>query len=110
MTGPLDCGRGLHLFHNPKTATNAQVISNKVQQLSNAASPEGLEFVRALDRNAISGVITAPPLASLVFVIVWLSIYLRKTEENQGNVDTQVVVTTAFTIAIYLVTAGKCCK
>ena len=52
----------------------------------------------------------ALPMASLVFVIVWLSVYLRKTKENDGKVDTQVVVTTAFTIAFYLVTAGECCK
>ena len=70
----------------------------------------GLEFVRTLDRGALSGVIMAPSLASLAFVIIWLSIYLRKTSENEGKVDTQVIVTTAFTIAIYLVTTGKCCK
>lgn len=67
----------------------------------------GLEFVRALDRSAIGGVIIAPSVASLVFIAVWLSIYLRKTEDNSGKVDQQAVVATAFTVASYLVTAGK---
>lgn len=51
-----------------------------------------------------------PPIASLVFVVIWLSVYLRKPKEGKDRVDTQVVVTTAFTIASYLVTAGKYCR
>lgn len=49
----------------------------------------------------------APPTASLLFVVVWLAVYLRKTDANDYKVDVQVVVSTAFTIASYLVTAGK---
>jgi len=110
VTEPLDCGRGLQFFHHPEAAPKAQAISKRVQKLPVATPHEGLEFIRTLDRNAIGGVIMAPPMASLVFVIVWLSVYLRETKENDGKVDTQVVVTTAFTVASYLVTAGKYCK
>ena len=52
----------------------------------------------------------APLIAFLAFVIVWLSVYLRKTKENDGKVDAQVVVATAFTIASYLVIVGKYCR
>lgn len=110
ITGTLDCGRGFRFFHHPETAAEAQAITRQVQKLSSAASHEGLEFIRILDRRAIGGVILAPPIASLVFIIVWLSVYLRETKENDGKVDTQAVVSTAFTIASYLVTAGKYCR
>jgi hypothetical protein len=110
ITGTLDCGRGLQFFHHPETAAKARAITGRVQKLPNATPHDGLEFIRSLDRRAIGGVIMAPPMASLVFVIVWLFVYLRKTEDNDGKVDTQVIVTTAFTIASYLVTAGKYCR
>ena len=108
-TGTLDCGRGLLFFHNSKAA-KGRVIADKVQSLQSAPTHEGLEFVRRLDRTAISGVIMAPPLFSLMFIIVWLSVYLRKTTESDDKVDIQAIVTAAFTIATYLVTAGKSCK
>ena len=108
-TGSLDCGRDLHFFHYPEITTKAQTISKSVQKLPGATPREGPEFIRTLDRNAIAGVIMAHPTAPLVFAIVWLSISLRETEENDGKVNFQVVLTTAFTIASYLVTAGKSC-
>jgi hypothetical protein len=111
VTGNFDCGCGLQFFHHPETAAKAHAVVKRVQELSNPTPHKGLEFIRTLDRNAIGGVIMAPPIASLMLVIVWMSVYLRKTEENDGKeVDTQVFVTTAFTIASYLVTAGKYCK
>jgi len=110
VTEPLPCGRDLNFFHTPEKAEEATTITEIVQGVPSDTAPSGLEFIRTLDRSALSGVIMAPSLASLVFVIIWLSIYLRKTSENEGKVDTQVVVTTAFTIAIYLVTTGKRCK
>lgn len=109
-TEALDCGRRLGLYHRPKIAGRSRAIAERVQETSGAISMEGLEFIGTLDRNAIGGVIMAPSLASLAFVIIWLSIYLRKTEANDGKIDTQVVVTTAFTIAIYLLTAGEFLK
>ena len=110
ITGTLGCGRGLQFFHHPETATKAQAITERVQKLPNATPREGLEFIRSLDQRAISGVIMAPPTASLVFIIAWLSVYLRKTKENDGKVDIQSIVATAFTVASYLVTAGKYCR
>jgi hypothetical protein len=110
VTETLDCGRGLRLFHKPEAAGEIKTITEIVQRLPTATPAQGLEFVRVLDRSGVCGVIVAPSLASLAFIIIWLSVYLRKTSENEGKVDTQVIVTTAFTIAIYLVTTGKCCK
>ena len=107
VTGTLDCSRGLQFFHHPETTTKAQAITEGVQMVPRATSNEGLEFIRTLDRNAIGGVIMAPPVASVVFVVVWLYVHLWKTEEKGGKVDTQGVVTTALTVASYLVTADK---
>ena len=68
---------------------------------------QGLEFVRRLDRRAIIAVILTPSLLSAVVVIVWLAVYLRKSEKDDDTVDVQAVTTAAFTMAAYLVTAGK---
>ncbi len=65
--------------------------------------------MRALDRNAIGGVIMAPSIASLIFVVVWLSVFLKKQEGSDSSANKQVVVSTAFTVASYLVTAGEYC-
>ena len=81
-------------------------ISKLIQGLSTPTLHEGLEFIRILDRVAINGVILAPPVASLAFVLLWLSLFLKKSQGGDTMMDVQVVVTTAFTIAAYLVTAG----
>jgi hypothetical protein len=60
----------------------------------------GLEFVRSLNRSAVTGIILTPAAASLLFAIVWISVWIPKGK------DAQTVVSTAFTIASYLVTAG----
>jgi hypothetical protein len=60
----------------------------------------GVEFVRKYNRAAIAWVVLTPPLGSLIFAIIWMSIYLR----DPG--DTQATITAAFTVSTYLVTAG----
>lgn len=42
-----------------------------------------------------------------VFIVLWLFVYLDTSRNDNGRIDVQVVVTTAFTIASYLLTAGK---
>jgi hypothetical protein len=64
----------------------------------------GIEFVRRYNRNAITGVVSIPPLASLIFAAIWMSWFL--TREKDDKYDPQVIVTTALTGALYLVTAG----
>ena len=78
-----------------------------LRELSSSKPRRAVELVRALDTNAIFGVIITPPITSLVFTAVWMSIYLRRTDDSVNHVDVQAVVTTAFTIASYLVTTGK---
>ena len=108
VTGTLDCGRRLQMFRYSETIPEVQrTLTSQVQLLSTADPAQGLEFVRNMDRRAVGTVIIAPPVASLIFVTVWLVIYLRKSEDSDEKVDVQVVVTTAFTVASYLVTTGE---
>ena len=62
----------------------------------------GIEFVHRYDRNAIASVVLIPPLGSLVFMVIWMAVFLS----SNGEKDVQVIVTTAFSGASYLVTAG----
>ena len=47
-------------------------------------------------------VIMTPLLALIVFAIVWIRVHVHKE-----GVELQALVTTAFTVAIYIVTSGK---
>jgi hypothetical protein len=102
-----ECGRNLRHFHNPATVGDSTDVGKRVYNLTIASPPEGLQFVRILNHMAILSIISTPTVASFMFIIIWLSIYLRKTKENEDQVDVQVVTTTAFTVGIYLVTAGR---
>jgi hypothetical protein len=67
--------------------------------------------VRRLNRSAITAVVLAPPLASLVFAVVWISVFVVKQKHSasdaaQSASAIQVIIATAFTVASYLVTAG----
>ncbi|KAK5121110.1 hypothetical protein LTR85_005594 [Meristemomyces frigidus] len=62
----------------------------------------GLEFVRAWDSTAISIIALMPFLLSLLFVALWIGICVGKYD-----VDVQVATQTAFTVAAFIVTAGK---
>ncbi len=62
---------------------------------------EGLEFVRAWDVGAVSMISLTPLLFSLVFVALWIGVCV-----GHFGVDVQVATTTAFTVAVFVVTAG----
>jgi hypothetical protein len=63
---------------------------------------EGLEFIRAWDRKKVSAIATIPFAVSLVFAFVWTAVSIARY-----NVDAQVAVQTAFTVAAFIMTAGK---
>lgn len=63
---------------------------------------EGLEFVRAWDRRRISAIATVPFVISLLFALIWIPVSAARFA-----VDAQVAVQTAFTVASYIVTAGR---
>lgn len=63
---------------------------------------EGLEFVRAWDRNKVSVIALIPFVLSLVFAMIWIAVSIA-----HYAVDAQVAVQTAFTVAAFIVTAGK---
>jgi hypothetical protein len=63
---------------------------------------EGLNFVRAWDRNSAAIVALIPFVLSLLFAITWIIVSIVKYA-----VDAQVAVQTAFTVAGFIVTAGE---
>jgi hypothetical protein len=69
--------------------------------LSNVDS-EGLEFIRAWDRNKVSVIAVVPFAVSLLFAMIWIVVSMARYK-----VDAQVAVQTAFTVAAFIVTAGK---
>jgi len=100
----MELGRGLNLFRH---AENASEQTSITVELTQVFETQGLEFVRSLNRDAMVGVILTPTVASLVFAVVWISVFLHNgTHSNSGGAEPQAVVTTAFTVAIYLVTTG----
>lgn len=72
-----------------------------VDMLSNVQT-EGLEFVRAWDKNNASIIALIPFVLSLVFAIIWIAVSI-----GHYAVDAQVAVQTAFTVAAFIVTAGE---
>jgi hypothetical protein len=72
-----------------------------VDMLSNVQT-EGLEFVRAWDKNNASVIALIPFVLSLVFAIIWIAVSI-----GYYHVDAQVAVQTAFTVAAFIVTAGE---
>jgi hypothetical protein len=72
-----------------------------VDMLSDSKT-EGLEFVRAWDRNNVSIIAMIPFVLSVVFAIFWIAVSIARY-----SVDAQVAVQTAFTVAAFIVTAGK---
>ena len=104
----IDCGRGLQYFHHPQlSAGKVPTLLSTVRGLSRSRPRKAIEMVRSLDRSAISRVIITPPIVSLVSMVAWMAVYLRKPKDGNNNIDVQVVVATALTIASYLVTTGK---
>src|ERR1700753_4366425 len=75
-----------------------------------ACPPSGLEFIRTINQKAVAIVIMTPTVASVVAWVLWISIHIGLAKRTDKDFDVQVIVTTGFTIAIYLVTAGGCPK
>jgi hypothetical protein len=62
----------------------------------------GLEFVRAWDRHKLSIIALLPFFFSVAFAAIWIGVSI-----GTFGVDAQVAVQTAFTVAGFIVTAGK---
>ena len=91
-------GRLVNIFENPKLGAHTVAVAEIVRTISENSA---LEFQRTYDVGALSVIVAVPPVASLIFAIVWVRIYARK------GVDVQVAVQTAFTVSSYIVTAGE---
>lgn len=92
-------GRLVNIFENPELGAHTVAVAETIRTVSKNSA---LEFQRTYDVGAISVVVAVPPLASLIFGIVWVRIYAHKS-----NADLQVVVAAAFTVSSYIVTAGR---
>ena len=90
-------GRLTSLFENPELGKHTRAVADRIH---NTPRNTALDFQRSYDLDRISMVIATPPLASLIFAIVWIQTFVH---EN----DLQVVVTTAFTGATYIITSGE---
>ena len=62
----------------------------------------GLDFIRAWDRNNAAVIALIPFVFSVLFAIAWIAVSVAAYA-----VDVQVAVQTAFTVAAFVVTAGK---
>jgi hypothetical protein len=85
-------------------------VRDNLISLVEACPPSGLEFIRTMNQKAVAIVIMTPTVASVVAWILWISIHIGLAKIRDKDFDVQVIVTTGFTIAIYLVTAGGCPK
>ena len=87
-------------FDNPSSVPEKQ----RFQTVKIASTPEteDLEFVRAWDATAISLISMMPFLLSRIFAGTWICFSVHRY-----GVDAQVATQTAFTVAAYIVTAGK---
>lgn len=95
-----DASSNVANFLNPDLIDDRQHFLTD-SMLSNTER-EGLEFVRVWDRSNVSTVGFAPFVLSLLFAIVWVPVCIARY-----GVDAQVAVQTAFTVASYIVTAGR---
>lgn len=87
-------------FLNPDRLDSKQSFQT-VDMLSDVQT-EGLEFVRAWDKNNASIIALIPFVLSLVFAVIWIAVSI-----GHYHVDAQVAVQTAFTVAAFIVTAGE---
>ena len=92
-------GRLVNMFENPRLGADTHGIAEMIRTMQTNSA---LEFQRKYDVGVISSVVAVPPLASLIFGIVWVRIYAY-----QKDVELQLAVSTAFVVATYIVTAGK---
>lgn len=87
-------------FLNPDRLDQTQ--SEQTKNMVSDFAGEGLEFIRAWDRKKVSGIAMVPFVLSLVFAIIWIAVSI-----GRYDVDAQVAVQTAFTVAGFIVTAGE---
>ena len=92
-------GRLTSLFERPELGRDTHVIADQVHGMSPKTA---LSFKQSYNITVISVVIMTPLLASCVFASVWIRVNVHKKD-----VELQALVTTAFTVAIYIVTSGK---
>ena len=92
-------GRLVNMFENPRLGADTHGVAETIRTMK---ANSALEFQRTYDVGVMSTVVAVPPLASLVFGIVWVRVYAY----NKG-IDLQIAVSTAFVVATYIVTAGK---
>jgi hypothetical protein len=100
-------------FHHPslveegskKLAEEESSLEQSLKQdPKNDGVSVGVEFVRRYDSSAITGIVSAPPLFSVIFATTWMLWFLVRKKDDKY--DPQVIVSTAFTGASYLVTTG----
>ena len=87
-------------FLNPDGLDQKQF--HQTRDMMSDVAGEGLEFIRVWDRKKVSGIAMVPFVLSLVFAIVWIAVSI-----GLYDVDAQVAVQTAFTVAGFIVTAGE---
>ena len=97
-----DLGRrgstGIAFLLDPSQVIGAEITTKMVT----ARADHGLEFVRAWDRHKLSIIALLPFVFSVVFAVAWIGVSIGKF-----GVDAQIAVQTAFTVAGFIVTAGK---
>jgi len=102
--GALDLGRGGQTqvvnFEEPRRIPETQRFQTAA--ILEDTKNQGIEFVRAWDAGSISIISLMPFALSLVSIGVWIGVSV-----GVHQVDPQVATQTAFTIASYIVTAGK---
>ena len=92
-------GRLVNIFENAQLGAHTVAVAETIRTISRNSA---LEFQRTYDVGAISVIVAVPPVASLVFGIAWVRVYV-----GHRGTDIQVAVQTAFTVASYIVTAGR---
>lgn len=87
------------LLHSPEQLVGSRAFVDRLWALDRTKF--GLQFVRSWNMFAISALCIAPFILSLIFCAVWIPVFITK------GADAQATVATAFTVASYMVTAGK---
>jgi hypothetical protein len=81
----------------------SQVIGEDItSQMIAVKDTHGLDFVRVWDRPRLCIIALLPFIFSVVFAAIWIGVSIGKF-----GVDAQVAVQTAFTVAGFIVTAGR---
>ena len=87
-------------FEQPSNIDNNQRY--QTERILRDSKKEGLAFARTWDAYAVSIISVVPFVLSVIFAGVWIGISIHRY-----SVDAQVATQTAFTIALFIVTAGN---